>query len=214
MAPIRGLNLKKLFGTLTPYVDDVARGVSNYGDDALRLASNYGDDALDYGVDIASAVNRYDDDVARAFNSNVDVMKLTPRNEAMSWMYGDPPPIKSTWAPSAEDQAWLTRDLLNRGVLNEGTHYGDDVSQLVASFGDDYLNLPVNVDPDTMSKIIKTKRVPHDRLSEMYEDLHGYLRRAEQDYRYTSGESGLPRDDLYTILRMLSPYKPVEELPF
>lgn len=45
MAPVRGLNLKKLFGKLTPYADDVARGVSNYGDDALRLASNYNDNA-------------------------------------------------------------------------------------------------------------------------------------------------------------------------
>lgn len=37
MAPIKGNILKKLFGKLTPYADDVARGVSNYGDEALQL---------------------------------------------------------------------------------------------------------------------------------------------------------------------------------
>ena len=136
MAPIRGLNLKKLFGTLTPYVDDVARGVSNYGDDALRLASNYGDEALDYGVDIASAVNRYDDDVARAFNSDVGIMDVTPKKHYATDM-GLPPPIEkplfegdvrmnadgSFSILSADDvynieNDWLTQDMLSRGELD------------------------------------------------------------------------------------------------
>lgn len=38
-------NLKNLFRKLTPYADDVAKGVANYGDDVARLAANYGDDA-------------------------------------------------------------------------------------------------------------------------------------------------------------------------
>lgn len=73
MAPIRGLNLKKLFGTLTPYADDIARGVSSYGDDALRLASNYGDEALDYGLDVAkyadNYADNYADDIARGLGN-------------------------------------------------------------------------------------------------------------------------------------------------
>ena len=47
-------NLKNLFRKLTPYADDVAKGVANYGDDAAKLVANKGDDAL-------RAVDKVDD---------------------------------------------------------------------------------------------------------------------------------------------------------
>lgn len=210
MAPVRGLNLKKLFGKLTPYADDVARGVSNYGDDALRLASNYGDEALDYGLDIASAVNRYDDDVARAFNSSVDVMKLTPRNEAMSWMYGDPPPIKSTWAPSAEDQDWLTQDLLSRGVLdsNPESYIFDDFE--VNPFTNPPTDL-IHDDPfeDTFNRIRNTAFTSSEQLNDpsIYSTLTDIddiiSKTSPPDLNEVSWASGPSLDESQRVLRNL-----------
>lgn len=173
MTPIRGFNLKKLFGKLTPYADDIARGAANYGDDALRLASNYGDEALDYGVDLARVVDKYDDDVARAFNSNVDIMDITPKGKIATGV-GSPPPIKkplfegdvrmnadsSLSVLSADDvynieNDWLTQDMLSRGELNNvGTRFQThsiDLNDLhKAGYGrpDQYGMLHPDVDAD------------------------------------------------------------------
>lgn len=205
-------------GVINPYLGIPEQNLSDlYIRDAIDTFDN---NAAAFRQSMNDRFQANMDALQNRFNSLNDAVDAwganlrTPKSNIALEM-GDPPPLVDRFTPSAADDDWFTQDLLNRGVLDDGSHYGDDISKLIADFDDDYLALPFVTDSDTMSKIIDSKRVPHDRLSEMYATLRDNLRRVEQDYRYTSGASGLSEyDDWYEMLNVLSPFKPVEKFPF
>lgn len=210
MTPIRGLNLKKLFGKLTPYADDIARGVSSYGDDALRLASNYGDEALDYGVDIASAVNRYDDDVARAFNSNnLDVMNITPSTyRDMDFMTGTfPPPYKKpSYAPSAEDQDWLTQDMLSRGEL-------DNVGSLLERVPTTNLSDIKNGDTYNIYELAEEMFSSNPTSRSLYDEAYDMLNPTNDPYEFLKNPAALNWGGAEGAQNLLDVQKYLQSIP-
>lgn len=90
--------IKALFGKLTPYADDIAKGVANYGDDAARLAANYGDD-------VATSVAKQSDNVAKSLIADnagraamsadllddafLDALEDIPRNATLTDAFDD-----------------------------------------------------------------------------------------------------------------------------
>jgi hypothetical protein len=145
MAPIRSNNLKKLFGKLTPYTDNFARGVSNYGDEAL-----------DYGLNIRDAVNHYDDDIARAFNNDIDLNAL-PSRSLYDLEHVNIPPVKENYLP--EVSAYL--DDVYDNISTENNLYGNRFSDISPSQLSKYLD---SADRDSFRDAVPLEDMYRDTL--------------------------------------------------